>query len=353
VIRSRGEPLAADARRFFEPRFGRDFGDVRIHTDERAASSARALNALAYAVGPNIVFGAGHYDPATGAGRAVIAHELAHVVQQTSASREPGDGRLEVDADDSPAEREAAAAARRVLAGGGRPRLQSAPRAVQRLKEPYIKQVSVNLSPPESASLTWQGAPPSSPGADSFTVSTGKGYSNPEDPRGTCTRDCCSGADVQCAPPYDKPEQVGSCCTPVGRNFWTGKPRPAHNGWLYWTPVEPVHTTLGRGIALHQHDEVTGQAIGHGCIRMDEENAHRIYLYSRGKSTNVTISGSAKVSCPGDRQCASTGALEIPSAPEVFGANLSAPDHELPGGGGAPAPEPAGEAPGDEREAVA
>jgi lysozyme family protein len=69
-------------RNFFEPRFGYDFSHVRIHTDARAAASARAVNALAYTVGRNIAFGDGRYTPETLEGKRLLAHELTHVVQQ-------------------------------------------------------------------------------------------------------------------------------------------------------------------------------------------------------------------------------------------------------------------------------
>ena len=82
VLRSPGAPLDAPTRDFMEPRFGRDFGDVRVHADARAAESARALEALAYTVGRNVVFAAGHYAPQSAAGRQLLAHELSHVVQQ-------------------------------------------------------------------------------------------------------------------------------------------------------------------------------------------------------------------------------------------------------------------------------
>jgi hypothetical protein len=77
-----GEPLDSATRVFFEPRFGRDFARVRIHTGARAEASARVMNALAYTVGQNVVFGAGEYAPGTAAGNRLMAHELAHVVQQ-------------------------------------------------------------------------------------------------------------------------------------------------------------------------------------------------------------------------------------------------------------------------------
>jgi hypothetical protein len=87
VLRSPGRPLDAAARRFMESRFGRDFSRVRVHTDAKAAASARAVDALAYTVGTNVVFDAGRYAPGTPAGRKLLAHELAHVVQQEGAGR--------------------------------------------------------------------------------------------------------------------------------------------------------------------------------------------------------------------------------------------------------------------------
>ena len=85
-----GRPLDVDTRAFFEPRFGHDFGQVRVHADARAAESARMVNALAYTVGSNVVFGAGSYVPQSSAGQRLMAHELAHVIQQGSAATPPG-----------------------------------------------------------------------------------------------------------------------------------------------------------------------------------------------------------------------------------------------------------------------
>ena len=82
VLRQPGQSLDPTTRAFFEPRFGRDFSDVRVHTDERAATSARLVDALAYAAGPHIGFAAGQYAPASRHGRRLLAHELTHVVQQ-------------------------------------------------------------------------------------------------------------------------------------------------------------------------------------------------------------------------------------------------------------------------------
>ncbi len=82
VLRSPGRPLDPAARTFIEPRFGHDFSKVQVHTDPKAAESARSVSALAYTVGNDIVFGAEQYRPETGTGLILLMHELTHVVQQ-------------------------------------------------------------------------------------------------------------------------------------------------------------------------------------------------------------------------------------------------------------------------------
>ena len=77
VLRTPGQPLDAATRAFFEPRFGHDFSQVRVHTDDKAAQSARKISALAYTVGQDIAFADGQY-----AERRLVAHELAHTIQQ-------------------------------------------------------------------------------------------------------------------------------------------------------------------------------------------------------------------------------------------------------------------------------
>ncbi len=89
VLRSPGRPLEPATRAFFEPRFGADFGHVRVHADAQAADSVRAVHAHAYTVGRNVVFGAGRYAPEASGGRWLVAHELAHVIQQHGARETP------------------------------------------------------------------------------------------------------------------------------------------------------------------------------------------------------------------------------------------------------------------------
>ena len=84
VLHSPGQPINPATRAFFESRFGHDFSAVRVHTDAHASESAQAVNALAYTVGRDVVFDAGRYAPRTSEGMKLLAHELTHVVQQTS-----------------------------------------------------------------------------------------------------------------------------------------------------------------------------------------------------------------------------------------------------------------------------
>jgi hypothetical protein len=126
VLNSPGRPLEPPTRRSMEAQFGHDFGAVRVHDDSRAAASAGAVGAAAYTVGRDVVFGPGRYRPATPAGRSLLAHELAHVVQQHGAAepRRP----VPIGAPNAPEEREAARVAggrtRRPEPAGGAPVLR-------------------------------------------------------------------------------------------------------------------------------------------------------------------------------------------------------------------------------------
>jgi hypothetical protein len=175
VLASPGEPLTSSARSFMEPRFGRDFSRVRVHTDARAAESAQAVQALAYTVGNDIVFDRGQYQPETPRGQYLLAHELAHTLQQQgqgASSSEPltfdapGHGALEQEA-------EAAASsimARSEVRAGAPPRLQAhaAGATLSRKKRPWgdlpestpsgAKRIPAN--PLDQQLLKWE-APPS------------------------------------------------------------------------------------------------------------------------------------------------------------------------------------------------
>jgi hypothetical protein len=113
VLRSPGEPLDMVTRSFMEPRFGHDFSRVRVHTDAKAAESAHEVNALAYTVGRDIVFGPQSFAPHSHEGQKLLAHELTHIVQQADGGASPG----------SAQERDAKEASRAVETGQ-RPQVQ-------------------------------------------------------------------------------------------------------------------------------------------------------------------------------------------------------------------------------------
>ena len=117
ALATEGRPLDQGIRAMMEPQFGHDFSQVRVHTDARAAESARAVNARAYTVQRDVVFAAGEYAPQTPGGQWLLAHELAHVAQQSGETADPGS--LAVEPARSPVEREADLAADAVAGGAG------------------------------------------------------------------------------------------------------------------------------------------------------------------------------------------------------------------------------------------
>jgi len=125
VLRSSGQSLDRGALNYMGPRFGRNFGNVRIHADSQASESAQSLNAQAYTVGNQIVFGKGHYNPNSSAGKRLLAHELTHVVQQSQNSSLMKQS-YQIDAQNSLAESEADRVADSVTKSG----LNSAPPSI-------------------------------------------------------------------------------------------------------------------------------------------------------------------------------------------------------------------------------
>jgi Domain of unknown function (DUF4157) len=119
TLASGGRPLDPAVRASMEPRFGHDFSNVQVHTDSGAAASADAVAAHAYTVGPHVVFNSGQYAPESDAGQRLIAHELAHVVQQSAGpvSGAPMASSMRVSEPGDPYEREADAVADAVMAG--------------------------------------------------------------------------------------------------------------------------------------------------------------------------------------------------------------------------------------------
>ena len=116
AMRSPGQPLPSPTRDVMEAEFGHDFSQVRVHADSQAAEAAGAVDANAFTLGNHIVFGTSRWAPQTPSGSRLLAHELAHVLQQPSGPYLDGEG-LNISHSHDPAEREAEA----VAAGFGGP----------------------------------------------------------------------------------------------------------------------------------------------------------------------------------------------------------------------------------------
>jgi hypothetical protein len=100
ALRGDGQPLPQSEQEFFEPRFAADFSQVRVHADTQAAATARAVNARAFTLGRHIVFGNGAYQPTTSEGKKLLAHELAHVIQQSGEPNQLASSRSLIQRDD-------------------------------------------------------------------------------------------------------------------------------------------------------------------------------------------------------------------------------------------------------------
>ena len=149
VLGSGGQPLDGTIQRTLEDRMDADFSNVRIHTGAKAAEAADAIDAKAFTCGNDIVFNAGEYDPNSAEGQFLLAHELAHVTQQTGAaiSMMPQEGAdLEIDPDPK-LEREADEAAMQALSG-------EEPATVQRLgTDVQIQKMDINAILPLIAAV--------------------------------------------------------------------------------------------------------------------------------------------------------------------------------------------------------
>jgi hypothetical protein len=172
VVSSSGRPLEPGVRNKMESALGHDFGDVQVHSDGQAASSARSVQAQAYTVGNHVVFGEGRYQPETSEGQRTLAHELTHVVQQRQGPVDgtPAAGGVRVSDPSDRFEREAESVADRVMSP---PSAEPAPvagaPAVQRQEEPDANALPVQRqaaadeeeqeeAPPEAGA---EAAPPS------------------------------------------------------------------------------------------------------------------------------------------------------------------------------------------------
>ncbi|GGO94435.1 eCIS core domain-containing protein [Wenjunlia tyrosinilytica] len=341
-----GRPLDPATRATFEPRFGHDFGHVRVHTGAQAAASAKAVAARAYTSGSHIVFASGAYAPASADGRRLLAHELAHVVQQRgAASTSP----TEVGKADDRAERSADEAARSVLDTGGPPDAgavapSAAPgsRVLRREEETEhgAEVMAADLDPsevhdgdmptsgppapelgetallePELRLETAPGEPPQSPPArkapapppasarwitkididltsQEMTLTWSDGAA--EGPRAIS-----SGKGLPNTTEDPCKTQKEQNCTPTGSFVVGSKGGEGHKNQKGDAMAWYVEFVAGRGIGIHNSQPVIkGRPLSHGCVRVgasaaDKEYAKRVNQNSRTGKTIIVVGGKA------------------------------------------------------------
>ncbi|HEY5962143.1 MAG TPA: DUF4157 domain-containing protein, partial [Polyangiaceae bacterium] len=248
--RDGGESLTPAVRAFMEPRFGRDFSGVRIHRSPVADELARSLGARAFTVGSNVFFRSRDWQPGTEHGHRLIAHELAHVIQQRTCLQ-PYIARKWDKSDEC----------------------ADAP------KDFWIKRIVVNQEGNQTATLHW-----SDGSTDSATVSTGKGH--------CCVDPAFDSDGVTCTASTSR--QTNTNCTPVsnGSGYPVQSRVADHKGIEFWTEFVP-----SRGIALHTYRPVTGAPLSHGCVRMDREFAKKTFCGVRQFQTMVKVEGLARPLC--------------------------------------------------------
>jgi Domain of unknown function (DUF4157) len=153
TLRATGHTLDPETQAFFEARFGQELSHVRVHTDTRASESAHAVNALAYTVGPRIVFGSRQYSPGTAKGRELLAHELTHVVAQGSQPQLPAGAPLAIGPENDEHEREAERVSRQFAVEAHRPTRPAQPLGAPASLIPSRLQRQPAAPPPESLEL--------------------------------------------------------------------------------------------------------------------------------------------------------------------------------------------------------
>lgn len=240
VLRSPGQPLDTATRRFMEPRFGHDFGHVRVHTDRKAAESAQAVNAMAYTVGSNIVFGPEPFRPEAAAGRKLLAHELAHTIQQSEGGAVIGTlpDKLPISHPNDSLEREADVAAAHALAGNAMGPGKSSPSgsAIQRLAGSLMIQRATDEMDPGGEGGVGGGSVEEPAGATEEPVTDDEGEAT------EMTGGRCAGGsrrlDYSCLRNLDRTSfTVGPGCTHVRVNVtaqWQGE------GCEFGPPTYPI-----------------------------------------------------------------------------------------------------------------
>ncbi|MFF7725903.1 DUF4157 domain-containing protein [Streptomyces sp. NPDC008001] len=349
---SSGRPLEAGIRSRMEYGFSHDFSSVRVHTGADAARSASALGALAYTWGRNVVFGAGRYRPGSRGGERIVAHELAHVLQQQPAAGHVGQTALQVVAAEG-LEREADTAAA-VVSAGGRARIsgrvgtavqcqtQDTEAAAETTGEtdqelpvhdgdtpPGGPIRPVPDSPAELASPEAGLGPAGGPGASAATAATALDHRQSPVP-GSLPR-WISRIDISLTAQTlsyhwndGAPGETGPISSGRGRPCTATDPCANQNS-LNCTPEGTFHPAFlggpgytntkgdamswyvdlgidGRGIGIHNSQPVRGHPASHGCVRVLNKMAQTINE-NVIRRTDIVIKGKAATAPWRDRTC--------------------------------------------------
>lgn len=213
ALASPGRPLESVLRQDMEQRFGQDFSQVRVHSGVAAEQSAQDVNAHAYTVGHNMVFGAGRFAPGTHEGRRLIAHELTHVVQQTNKSNST-EKRVAREADDEDERKRRAAAGQEADAGATsapgqpKPAADTAPAAA----DPAKANAGPSSQTPSAVGTAPGTAQPAAPATPSAVTPSGhaaapKGMAPcPDAPRRNIVVLACSDKPAAALPAVEKAE---------------------------------------------------------------------------------------------------------------------------------------------------
>lgn len=251
-----GQPLEPAVRRDMEQRFGHDFFDVRVHADADAHRSAHDVNALAYTAGRHIVFAAHRYAPGTHEGRRLLAHELAHVVQQRAAT---------------PVVRAAPKGK-----GGGKPPKAAVPqvcgRDSRKVKDNWITKVNVDVGS-NQLSIEWN-----DPAKEPALSKSNGGKHDISPGAGKCCVDCNDEKTSQTS---------GSLCTPKGdtwKVFDTGCALAGHP-----SAKNPSYFQRS-GIAIHSGN-TSSPPQSHGCSRTSVGISELIHDNVVVKKTDIAVSG--------------------------------------------------------------
>lgn len=294
VLGSPGHPLDSNTRSLMEPRFGHDFGGVRIHTDAQASESAQGVNARAYTVGRHIVFGNGEYAPQSETGRRLLAHELTHTVQQRELNPSAG-GALTLARQDhsgTGAHQQSVSQSETIASGCSSWNNCSAVRPTRRegrrtahlpnlrlpgydatTTGPHISgiEVTIHANRLSTVDLTWQNVPSGQRVPGTLHASPGAGL---------CSTDCSDRAGSQVS---------GSCCTPLSPPTYHVQGYDCHLAghtaatFVTWFKRDRDIAFHYLGVPSHPHS--------HGCVRMSrpERGAEWIHDNSIAGVTTVTV----------------------------------------------------------------